>query len=92
MLLRTCYNFLVLYWSWNRVNIQSNCWDFDEFVAVLLLIIMDFSQLIRLARMGNHVTDINSRNKCLTVKFLQQGLSVMNFEKHFLNFKADTLS
>ena len=31
------------------------------------------SQLIRFARICNHVTDINARNKCLTAKLLQQG-------------------
>ena len=31
------------------------------------------SQLIRLDRVCNHVTDFNDRNKCLTVKPLQQG-------------------
>ena len=31
------------------------------------------SQLIRFARVCNHVTDFNARNKCLTVKLLQQG-------------------
>ena len=31
------------------------------------------SQLIRFARVCNHVTDFNARNKCLTAKLLQQG-------------------
>ena len=31
------------------------------------------SQLIRFARVCNHVTDFNARNKCLTAKRLQQG-------------------
>ena len=31
------------------------------------------SQLIRFARVCNHVTDFNSRNKCLKAKLLQQG-------------------
>ena len=31
------------------------------------------SQLIRFARVCNHVADFNARNKCLTAKFLQQG-------------------
>ena len=31
------------------------------------------SQLIRFARVYNHVTDFNARNKCLTAKLLQQG-------------------
>ena len=31
------------------------------------------SQLIRFARVCNHVTDFNTRNKCLTAKLLQQG-------------------
>ena len=31
------------------------------------------SQLIRLARVCNHVADFNARNKCLTAKLLWQG-------------------
>ena len=31
------------------------------------------SQLIRFARVCNHVKDFNARNKCLTAKLLQQG-------------------
>ena len=31
------------------------------------------SQLIRFARVCNHVADFNTRNKCLTAKLLQQG-------------------
>ena len=31
------------------------------------------SQLIRFARVCNHVADANARNKCLTAKLLQQG-------------------
>ena len=34
------------------------------------------SQLIRFARVSSHVTDFNTRNKLLTVKLLNQGLSV----------------
>ena len=34
------------------------------------------SQLIRFARVCNHVTDFNARNKCLTAKLLQQGYLV----------------
>ena len=30
-------------------------------------------QLIRFARVGNHVADFNTRNKCLTANLLQQG-------------------
>ena len=31
------------------------------------------SQLIRFARVSSHVDDFNTRNKVLTVKFLEQG-------------------
>ena len=31
------------------------------------------SQFIRFAKVYNHVTDSNARNKCLTAKLLQQG-------------------
>ena len=48
-------------------------------------------QLIRFARVCNHVTDFNARNKCLTAKLLQWVISTINFEKHFLNFIVDTM-
>ena len=31
------------------------------------------SQLIRFARVGRYVADLNARNKCLTTNLLQQG-------------------
>ena len=52
------------------------------------------SQLIGFARVCNRVADFNARNKCLTAKLLQQGFrydTIINFEKHFLNFIADTI-
>ena len=50
------------------------------------------SQLIRFARVCNHVMDFNARNKCLTAKLLQQVIGIINFEKHFLNFIVDTMN
>ena len=55
------------------------------------------SQLIRFARVCNHVTDFNARNKCLTAKLLQPNFSnraicIINFEKPFLNFIVDTMN
>ena len=44
------------------------------------------SQLIRFARVCNHVTDFNARNKCLTA------IGIINFEKPFLNFIVDTMN
>ena len=41
------------------------------------------SQLIRFARVCNHVTDFNARNKCLTAKLLQQGY---RYHKHRTTF------
>ena len=49
-------------------------------------------QLIRFARVCNHVTDFNARNKCLTAKLLQQAIGIINFEKPFLNFIVDTMN
>ena len=52
------------------------------------------SQLIWFARVCNRVADFNARNKCLKSKLLQQGYrydTIINFEKHFLNFIADTI-
>ena len=42
------------------------------------------SQLIRFARVCNHVTDFNARNKW--------AIGIINFEKHFLNFIVDTMN
>ena len=44
------------------------------------------SQLIRFARVCNHVTDFNARNKCLTVKLLQQGNRYHKLRKTFSKF------
>ena len=49
---------------------------------------VDISQLFRFARVFNHVADFNARNKCLTVKLLQQGY---RYHKRVLNFIADTM-
>ena len=51
------------------------------------------SQLIRFARVCNHVADFNARKKCLTVKLLLQGYRYHKLRKKpFLNFIADTLN
>ena len=44
------------------------------------------SQLIRFARVCNHVTDFNARNKCLTAKLLQQGYRYHKLRKAFSKF------
>ena len=44
------------------------------------------SQLIRFARVCNHVTDFNARNKCLTAKVLQQGYRYHKLRKTFSKF------
>ena len=44
------------------------------------------SQLIRFARVWNHVTDFNTRNKCLTAKLLQQGYRYHKLRKTFSKF------
>ena len=44
------------------------------------------SQLIRFARVCNHVADFNARNKCLTDKLLQQGYRYHKLRKNFSKF------
>ena len=44
------------------------------------------SQLIRFARVCNHVSDFNARNKCLTAKPLQQGYRHHKLRKTFSKF------
>ena len=44
------------------------------------------SQLIRFARVCNHVTDFNARNICLTAKLLQHGYRYHKLRKTFSKF------
>ena len=44
------------------------------------------SQLIRFARVCNHVADFNARNKCLTAKLLQQSYRYHKLRKTFSKF------
>ena len=44
------------------------------------------SQLIRFARVSNHVADINTRNKILTAKLLKQGYRYHKLRKIFSKF------
>ena len=44
------------------------------------------SQLIRFARVCNHVADFNARNKCLTAKLLQQSYRYYKLRKTVSNF------
>ena len=44
------------------------------------------SQLIRFARVCNHVTDFNARNKSLTAKLIQQGYRYHKLRKTFSKF------
>ena len=44
------------------------------------------SQLLRFARVCSHVDDLNTRNKCLSAKLLQQGYRYHKLRKAFSNF------
>ena len=44
------------------------------------------SQLIRFAKVCNHVTDFNARNKCVTANLLQQGYRYHKLRKTFSKF------
>ena len=46
------------------------------------------SQLIRFARVCNHVTDFNARRP----NFSNRDIGIINFEKPFLNFIVDTMN
>ena len=52
---------------------------------VVLLMLFTFRN-IRFARVCNHVTDFNARNKCLTAKILQQGYRYHKLRKSFSKF------
>ena len=49
------------------------------------------SQLIRFARAFSYITDLNTRNKLLTQKLLNNAIHIINFAKPFLNFIDDTM-
>ena len=50
------------------------------------------SQLIRFARVCNHVTDFNARKKYLTAKLVQQGYRYHKLRKEILTSVADTMN
>ena len=50
------------------------------------------SQLIRFARVSNHVSDFEARDKVLTVNFSIRAIGIINFERLFLSFIADTMN
>ena len=51
------------------------------------------SHLIRFTRVCHHVEDVNTRNKCLTVKLLKQGYRYHKLKKvFFLSSIADTMN
>ena len=55
---------------------------------VVLLMVYTFRKhtCIRFARVCNHVTDFNARNKCLSAKLLQQGYRYHKLRKTFSKF------
>ena len=53
---------------------------------------VDISQLIRFARVSRHGTDFNALKKNLLVNFSIRGIGIINVEKLFLNFIADTMN
>ena len=53
---------------------------------VVLLMVYSFRNLRKFARVCNHVTDFNARNKCLTAKLLQQGYRYHKLRKTFSKF------
>ena len=44
------------------------------------------SQLLRFARVCNHIADLNAQNKCLTARLLQQGYRYHKLRKTFSKF------
>ena len=49
------------------------------------------SQLIRFAKVCNHVADFNARNMFNSQTSSAGAIGIINFEKLFLNFIADTM-
>ena len=50
------------------------------------------SQLIRFARVSNHVADFNARNKIKMQIFSNRAIGIINFERLSPNFIADTMN
>ena len=69
---------------------SGNLFLIAPFPDLCLLVLFSYgvyiSQLIRFARVCNHVADFNSRNKCLTTKLLQQGYRYHKLRKTFFKF------
>ena len=55
-------------------------------LLAVLLMVYTFLQLIRFARVCNHVEDCNARNNCLTAKLLQRGYRYHKLRKTFSKF------
>ena len=53
---------------------------------------VNISQLIRFASVCNHVTEFNGPNKYLRPNFSSRAIGIINFEKPFLNFIANTVN
>ena len=71
----------------SKIYGKHNDFDFDtvnfprrDFYSVHI------TQLIRFARVCNHVADFNARNKCVTAKVLQQGYRYHKHRKTFSKF------
>ena len=65
-------------------------YDFSSFCATSYGVYI--SQLIRIARMSSHVPDCNARNKIYLVNFSIRAICIINSERLFLNFIADTMN
>ena len=50
------------------------------------------SQLIRFARVSNHIDDFNARNKVLTAKLFRQDIDIIKFVRPFQNFIGGILT
>ena len=60
------------------------------FLAMLFCVYI--SQLIRFARVYNHVTDFNARNKCLTAKNLQQSYRYHKLRKTYYRRRYELIN
>ena len=49
-------------------------------------------ELIRFARVCNHVADFKREMNVLQSHFSGRAIGIINFEKHFLNFNSNTTS
>ena len=86
--------FFCFFFFFSKIYAKRDDFDFDKVNCPFLdgdvprrasngVIVVYISELIRFARVCDHVTDFNFSNRAM---------GIINFEKHFLIFMVDTMN